>query len=219
MLKDFEAVIFDLDGTLIDSMGIWRQIDIDFLEERNIPFPEDLQQCLEGMCFKDAADYFIERFKLPETNEELQTIWNDMAHRKYSETPFKEDVKDFLNEAKRNGCKLGIATSNSTRLTEAVLKANDVYDLFDSILTGCDTRKSKPDPEVYLEAASLLNVNPEKCLVFEDVIPGIMAGKNAGMKVCGVDDINSAYCEGEKKELSDFYIYSYKELLNGEVLL
>ncbi len=219
MLKDYEAIIFDLDGTLIDSMGIWRQIDIDFLKERNIPFPEDLQQSLEGMCFKDAATYFIERFNLPESNDELQNIWNDMAHRKYSETPIKEGVKDFLLKAKENGCKLGIATSNSTRLTEAVLKANNVFDMFDSILTGCDTRKSKPDPEVYLEAASLLKVDPEKCLVFEDVIPGILAGKNAGMKVCGVDDVNSAYCESEKIKLSDYYIYSYKELLNGEVLI
>lgn len=215
MLKDFDALIFDMDGTLIDSMGIWKQIDIDYLAMKNIPFPDDLQQCIEGMCFHDTAQYFKNRFKVEETVEELEKTWNDMAYYKYShETKLKDGAFDFLTQAKKNGYKLGIATSNSKYLAEAVLKANGVYELFDTVLTGCDTKKSKPDPEIYLEASKLLDVPPNKCLVFEDVIPGIMAGKNAGMSVCAVDDFYSQYSINEKKALADMYIYSYNELID-----
>ena len=79
MLPDKKAVIFDLDGTLVDSMWMWRDIDIEFLGSRGITFPEDLQEKIEGMSFTETAQYFKETFPLEESVEELKAIWNEMA--------------------------------------------------------------------------------------------------------------------------------------------
>ena len=213
MFKDTEAFIFDMDGTLVDSMGLWKDIDVEYLSSKDIPFPENLQKDLEGMCFKDTAKYFKKRFKIEDSLETIETTWNDMAEYKYShEVDLKQGVLDILSFAKENGIKLGIATSNSRRLTDALLKAKGLDDTFDYVLTGCESLKSKPDPEIYLTAAAALGVKPEKCLVFEDIVAGIMAGKNAGMRVCCVDDKYSAYCLEDKKKLSDYYIYSYEDI-------
>ena len=213
MFKDTEAFIFDLDGTLVDSMGIWKEIDIEYLSSKEIPFPEDLQKDLEGMCFHDTARYFKKRFNIEDPCDIIEKTWNDMAEYKYShEVDLKKGVLDVLSYAKDNGIKLGIATSNSRRLTEALLKAKGLNDTFDYVLTGCESLKSKPDPEIYLTAASALDVSPDKCLVFEDIVAGIMAGKNAGMRVCCVDDKYSDYCKDEKQKLSDYYIYSYDDI-------
>ena len=213
MFKDTEAFIFDMDGTLVDSMGLWKEIDVEYLSSKDIPFPENLQKDLEGMCFKDTARYFKKRFKIEDSLETIEKTWNDMAEYKYShEVDLKKGILDILSFAKENGIKLGIATSNSRRLTDALLKAKGLEETFDYVLTGCESLKSKPDPEIYLTAAAALGVEPDKCLVFEDIVAGIMAGKNAGMRVCCVDDKYSEYCLEDKKKLSDYYIYSYDDI-------
>jgi len=88
----------------------------------------------------------------------------------------------------------------------------DLNDYFDVILSANDVPRGKPFPDVYLEVAKRLGVDPAKCLVFEDISMGIMAGKNAGMTVCGIDDDYSADDVDKKKELADYYIYSYDEV-------
>ncbi len=213
MFENKKAIIFDMDGTLVDSMGVWKNIDIEYLSSLNIPFPENLQKCIEGMCFHDTASYFKNRFGIKASLEEIEKIWNDMAEYKYShEVKVKDGVERLLKYAKETGLKLGIATSNSRRLTDALLKAKGLDSTFDFVLTGCETLKSKPDPEIYLEASKKLGIEPEYCLVFEDIVPGIMAGKNAGMTVVGVEDYYSEYAREEKKRLSDFYINSYLDI-------
>ena len=110
MWKDAEAVIFDLDGTLVDSMWIWKSVDIDFFKERNIELPDDLQGALDGMSFRETAVYMKNRFGFTETPEELMDIWNEMAHKKYQyEAPLKEGVLDFLKALKEKGIKPRLA--------------------------------------------------------------------------------------------------------------
>ncbi|MBO5303567.1 MAG: HAD family phosphatase [Lachnospiraceae bacterium] len=217
MLTNINAVIFDLDGTLVDSMGIWRDIDIEFLSQRNIAFEEDLQENIEGMSFTETAVYFKEHFKLTESIEELKTIWNQMAEHKYRyEIQPKPGALQYLAYLKKKGIKMGIASSNSPELIAAV---NDAYHLdtyISCIVTACSVNKGKPAPDVYLEAARQLEVLPENCLVFEDIVKGIEAGKNAGMKVCAIEDSYSAHQRDEKRKISDYYIQSYEELLAME---
>lgn len=214
MFKNIDALLFDMDGTLIDSMGVWKEIDIEYLHRYGYELPDDLQKCLEGLCFHDTAVYMKKRFNIPDDVETIKETWNEMALYKYTHSvKVKEGVLELLKFAKENGMKLAIATSNSRLLTTALLKEKKLEEYFDYVLTGCDSLKSKPDPEIYLTVAEKLNVNPQNCLVFEDVVAGIMAGKNANMKVVGVDDSYSKYCESEKRKLSDYYINSYKELV------
>lgn len=213
MFDNIKAVFFDMDGTIIDSMWMWRNIDIEFLGKRNIPLPMNLQQQIEGMSFSETAVYFKETFNLKESLDEIKAIWNNMAMDKYKyEVMLKPGVYDFLATLKANGYKLGIATSNSVELATCSLEARGIMDFFDSIVTGCDVGAGKPAPDVYLKSASNVNVRPDECLVFEDIIQGIEAGHNAGMKVCAVFDEYSADIDGLKREKADYYIKDYTDL-------
>lgn len=213
MLTNVKAVIFDLDGTLVDSMGIWKDIDIEYLGERGYALPDDLQKSIEGMSFSETAHYFKERFQLEDSIEEIKAAWNQMAWDKYSkEILFKTGAKEFVSFLRNAGIKTGIATSNSIELVKAVLKNHDMEKAFDSIHTSCEVKQGKPAPDIYELVASELKVAPSECLVFEDIPQGIMAGKNAGMKVCAISDDYSKAVVEEKKALSDYYIENYFEI-------
>ena len=214
ILKNMDAVIFDLDGTLVDSMWMWHQIDVEYLAKYGLTVPEGLQGEIEGFSFSETAVYFKERFQIPESPEEIKRTWNEMAWDKYMhEVPLKPGAAEFLKRCKERGILLGIATSNSRELVENVAAVHGFRDYFSCIMTSCDVGKGKPAPDIYLAVAGQLHVKPERCLVFEDIIPGIQAGKNAGMKVCAVEDAYSLPQAEEKKAAADFYIRDYSELL------
>ncbi len=213
MLKNKEAIIFDLDGTLVDSMWIWKAIDIEYLGRYNIALPPDLQAKIEGMSFDETAIYFKQEFAIPNTLDEIKNTWNEMAMDYYlTKVNLKEGVHELLEYCKDNNIKLGIATSNSKELMTAIAKVHELDQYFDCIMTGSDILKGKPAPDIYLTVASKLQTHPSKCLVFEDIVPGIMAGKNAGMTVCAVEDVYSADKRKQKQEYADYYIESYKDL-------
>jgi len=213
MMDDIQAVIFDLDGTLIDSMWMWRQIDIDYLARHGHELPADLQDSIEGMSFSETAVYFKERFFLSDSLEVIKADWNRMAYDIYvNEVPLKPGVLEFLQYLKRKGIKTGIATSNSRELLLAVLESLGITEYFDELHTSCEVTRGKPAPDIYLLVAKTLGVTPEHCLVFEDIIQGIHAGKAAGMRVCAVKDAFSVKQEEEKKASADWLIDSFSEL-------
>lgn len=221
MLENMEAVLFDLDGTLADSMGVWKEIDIDYLGRFQIPLPEKLQNEIEGMSFTETACYFKARFGIPDSVEQIKDDWNRMAWDKYaSEVSLKPGAYKFVKQCHDAGLKLGIATSNSREIVENFTRVHKISQYFTTIMTACDVQKGKPSPDIYLRTAEVLETKAHNCLVFEDIVAGIQAGKAAGMKVCAVDDVYSAYQRSEKKRLADYYIDSYVELLadEGEVI-
>ena len=213
MLKDIQAVIFDLDGTLVDSMWMWKKIDIEYLEKFGHDLPEDLQGAIAGMSFTETAQYFKTRFDLPVSVEEIKADWNQMAFDKYmNETPLKQGALQFLKDLKEAGIKTGIATSNSRHLVEAVTKQLEIDQYFDAIHTSCEVKQGKPAPDIYELVARNLGVEPKYCLVFEDIPEGIMAGRSANMRVCAIEDEHSAYLREEKRRLADYYINNYDEI-------
>ena len=170
MLEDIDAIIFDLDGTLVDSMWMWKDIDLEFLGERGLELPPTLQKEIEGMSFNETAELFIERFNLTETKDELKVIWNDMAYDKYAHVVRpKPGIIRFLDRARKAGYKMGIASSNSIELINAALANYDLFDYFDCIVSANDVPRGKPFPDVYLTVAKRLGVDPSRCLVFEDI--------------------------------------------------
>jgi HAD superfamily hydrolase (TIGR01509 family) len=213
MLNNIKAAIFDLDGTLIDSMGIWGKIDIDFLEKRGIEVPSDLREHIEHLSFIDTAKYFKNRFNLSETIEDIMDEWNNMAYYEYSNTVvLKPGAKEYLDCLKAKGIKLALATSNSHVLLEAVLKKNGVFNYFDSITTTIEVERGKNHPDIYLLSASKLQVSPEECMVFEDILPAVLGAKAAGMTVIAIND---SYSEHQREDIlknADYYIYEYEEL-------
>lgn len=215
MLEATKAVIFDLDGTLVDSMWMWKKIDIEFLGNYGFECPSELQKEIEGMSFSETAVYFKERFHLKESLEEIKEIWTEMSIDKYrNEVPLKRGAGDFLEFLYTNGIRAGIATSNGRQMVDAVIESLGIGRYFQTITTACEVAAGKPAPDIYLKVAADLGVSPSHCLVFEDVPAGIMAGKRAGMRVCAVDDVFSKHMEAEKRSLADYFITDYFEILN-----
>ena len=213
MLEGIKACFFDMDGTIIDSMWMWKDIDIRFLGDRGIELPGDLQKRIEGKSFSETAVFFKEEFALSESLDEIKSIWNDMAMEAYcNRVQLKDGVLEFLKELKARGIRTGIATSNSLDLAMGCLKALDVEKYFDTVVTGCCVGVGKPAPDIYLKCANDCQVNPGECLVFEDVMAGIESGHNAGMKVCAVYDEYSKSTDELKKQTADYYINSFKEI-------
>ena len=213
-LKDFKGILFDLDGTLVDSMWMWQQIDIEYLSRFGIPLPGDLQKEIEGMSFSETAAYFKKRFSLRDSLETIKADWNAMAAHKYGhEVFYKDGAEEFLSLCRQRNIRLGVATSNSRELVDIAAGALSFQDRMDCIMTACEVRKGKPAPDIYLAVAGRLGIAPEECLVFEDIPAGIAAGKAAGMKVCAVADEYSEDLREEKAAMADFYIDSYRELL------
>jgi len=213
MLTNKKAVIFDLDGTLVDSMWMWKAIDIEYLGRFGFDLPPSLQKDIEGMSFSETAVYFKETFQIPDTLEEIKATWNRMAYDKYTkEVPLKKGVQEFLDYCKENRILLGIATSNSRELVDATLKALNIKEYFACVMTACEVAKGKPAPDIYLAVAEKLQAEPSRCLVFEDIEMGIMAGKNAGMEVCAVEDEFSMNQIEAKKKLADYYIKDYFDI-------
>ncbi|MCH1983541.1 HAD family phosphatase [Ruminococcus sp. OA3] len=216
MLKNKKAMLFDLDGTLVDSMWMWKNIDMVYLSRHGKELPETLQHEIEGMSFTETAGYFKKRFSLNDSVETIKDEWLFMARDKYlHETPLKDGVFEFIMEMQKKDIRMGIASSNSRELVEAILKVHGLEECFSSVHTCCDVKRGKPEPDIYLLVAEELDADPAQCLVFEDIPAGILAGKRAGMQTCAVWDAYSVNQDEQKKSLADYYIHTYRDILEG----
>lgn len=216
MFKDIKAAIFDMDGTLIDSMWIWNNIDVEYLKKYNIAIPSDLKESIEHLSFSQTAQYFKDRFSLESSVEEITNEWNNMALNQYTnDVTLKPGAKEFLQLLKSNNIKIGLATSNCDMLLEIGLKSTGIYDYFDCITTTGEVSRGKSFPDVYLLCAERLGVPPNNCIVFEDILPAVIGAKAAGMKVIAVHDLYSEPQKSDLISLADLYIYKYNDLTDA----
>lgn len=216
--KDVDCVIFDMDGTLVDSMWVWGEIDQVYLGKYGLQVPADLSDEIRGMSVMQTALYFQSRFGIQDTVEEIIAKWNEMAWEKYTtEVPLKPGALLFLKYLQYHKIPCAIATSNSGVLAQGVLQSLKIRDYFAAIVTGEEIHNGKPAPDVYLEAARRVGVSPAHCFVFEDIPDGLQAAKAAGMRCAAIEDASSAHVREQKRELADYYIKDYYGLFNGNV--
>lgn len=214
-MNTIQAAIFDLDGTLVDSMWVWAEIDNEYLKNKGYDVPLNLKDNINHLSFTQVAMYFKETFNLDDSIETIMNDWNAMAYTHYSKNiVLKEGALDFLKKLKSSNIKLGLATSNSVPLLEAVLKNNNIYSYFNCITTTSEVSRGKDHPDVYLLAANKLGVNPSNCIVFEDIVPAILGAKAANMKTIAIYDEASENSKDELINLADKYIINFNDAMN-----
>lgn len=186
------GAVFDIDGTLLDSMPIWREVGNRYLKQNGIPEQEGLSDILFPMSLEEGAEYLHSHY-LPEKNAEA--IKNDILrivesfYRK--EVPLKKGVREFLYKLREHGVRMILATTGDENLAMEALQRLEVSGYFENILTCTGLHTTKRESLIYMKAMELLQCTPSETCVFEDVLHAIVSAKNSGAKVAAVADAES----------------------------
>lgn len=208
-LKRFKGAIFDLDGTLLDSLNVWKDVDELFFKERHLILPDDYFDTVNNMTFRETAQYTIERFQLDDSPEELMKQWQDMVYQAYaSSISFIDGAKTFLSELKALNIHLGIATTLDLSLVKACLNNHNLWDWFEAITTIQEVNHNKSYPDIYLKTAEKLALPSSQCVVFEDLPMAIRGAKLGGFYTVLVNS-------KELDDLADLTISSFHDLLKS----
>ena len=215
--SDIEAVIFDLDGTLADSMWMWADIDREYLSRFGLKPNRELGAKVAGMSMEETAAFFKANYGIKDSIDRIMQDWVDMSLDNYRhKVRFKPYAVRTLEVFRDNGVRMAIASSNGMEMVRACLESNDTARYFDAVVTSSEVRQGKPAPDVYLLAARRIGADPRHCLVFEDIPAGVIAGHAAGMKTIGVRDDYSSGSESDMRALADAYFDGFKDFLIAE---
>lgn len=211
MPMNFKAYIFDLDGTVLDSMGVWRNIDIDFLGKRGLPFTEEYAKALSSMKLNLAAEYTIDLYALKEKPQDIISEWLEAAREAFAyKVGLKPYAKEFLELLHSKGIPAAIATTSQKELYVPAVQRNGIEGLFGAVVDSDMVSTGKETPEIFLHAARLLKTEPSDCLVFEDTFSGISSAKSAGFKVAAILDKNNENLHSEIRKIADFAEYDFE---------
>lgn len=205
MKKQF--AIFDMDGTLIDSMGFWNRLADEFLARRGFPpLSPELQEESIALTMEGTANLFIREYHLPETAEQICSEINGLMERHYrTDVPLKPGAAAFLERMKAAGVRMCIASSTNPVLIDICLRRLGVRDYFDFLLSCEEVGEGKNRPTVYLEAARRLGGTPENTVIFEDILVAAQTAKGAGFSLGVIYDVNSDAEQPQLKKLADCY--------------
>ena len=207
---NIRGAIFDADGTLLDSMGIWDTLGEDYLRTKGKIPRENLRETFRDMSLLQAACYYRENYALTESPEKIVEELNAMIASFYEkEAPLKEGAAAFLEELCQRNIKMCIATATDHSLIRAALKRCGVLHYFTFILTCGQAGAGKDTPTIYEEALALLGTGKKETFVFEDALYALKTAKTAGFPTVGVKDPSSAVQEREIIKQADYYLYTF----------
>ena len=207
-------LIFDMDGTLIDSNGIWRDVDIAFLEKRNMPYTKEYYEGVAHTIFPLAAVFTKEFCHLEESCEEIMAEWMELAGDMYATSvTVKPGVREYLEQCKAAGERMMVLTSSVPQHCRTALTHLGLMPYFERVIFAQELGLEKKNPETFRRAAAIMGVTPEECTVYDDSVAACRGAKAAGMTVVGVyDDYFDATVE-EMRQVCDRYIMSFEEMM------
>lgn len=213
MEKRFKGAIFDLDGTIVDSMGMWRNLDRSFIMSQGIEYKPEMSKAIVGMTLEQAADYFNKALGLGKTTEQILSEWETHLYDQYeSKIPLKRNSEKLIEKWHREGVKMCVATLTDKLMAKTVLEKYGLLDKMEFILTVAEVGKSKLYPDIYLKCAENMGLIPEECIVLEDTCHAIETAKNAGFTVYAIDE-DTAVKKEKIHSLCDRYIMDFNELI------
>lgn len=217
-MHEFKGAIFDMDGTLLDSMPVWKRLTQGYLKQFGVHITDQDYAVTEGFSQPQVAQYFADRYpELPDAQSLMDGMDRLISARYEAIAKPKEGVLDFLEGLRRRGVKMAIATLTARRHAEKALRDRDMLDYFEFMLTIEDVGISKREPDIYLQAAARMGLEPAECTVFEDAPYACTTAKRAGFYVCGVAEPAYAAGETELRAASDLIIERSFDELRGKI--
>ena len=208
----YKGAIFDLDGTLVDSMPVWENLGSNYLKKLRIKPTEDIGETIKTMTLLECAHYFQREHGVTHTIEQIIMGFSNMISRQYEEDILlKPQVRPFLEKLRREGVRCCVLTANERHLAEACLARNDALKYFEFILTCSEVGCGKDNPTVFRQALKRLGTPKEETMVFEDALHAVETAKSAGFHVTGVYDKTAAREEKTIRSIADCYVYTFDE--------
>lgn len=204
-----KGVIFDMDGVIIDSEPIHKQLERELLEESGGDYSQIDHAAFMGTTDAQMWGALKEQFNFERSVEELIRLKQERFIAKLDQIPLVDNVLEFMTALRSIGCKLGLASSNNERSVEAIKNKFGLAEYIDVFVHGEAVTKGKPHPDIFLTAAKQMGLAPGDCLVIEDSRNGVLAAKAAGMKCVGFQNKNS---KGQDLSEADLIVGSYQEL-------
>ena len=204
---DKKFAIFDMDGTLVDSMGFWNRLADEYLAKFGLPgLSPALKEESIALTMVESAQLFIREFGIPGTPEQIAGDINALMEEHYrTDVPLKPGAADFLARLRDAGVKMCIASSTNPVLIDICLRRLGVRDHFEFLLSCEEVGEGKNKPTVYLEAARRMGGTPENTVIFEDILVAAQTAKGAGFSLGVIYDVNSEAEQPQLKKLADCY--------------
>lgn len=205
-------LIFDFDGTLVDSMRQWAGKMINILEKNSIHYPNDIIKIITPLGDRGAARYFIKNLGLDMVEDDIVSQMDEYAIKEYTyNISAKETVISTLKTLKAQGYSLNVLTASPHKMLDVCLKRIGIFDLFDNVWSCDDFGTTKADVNIYYNVAGCLQTATNNCIFFDDNLNALSVAKKSGMSVIGVYDESSAEYETEIRKICDKYIYKLNE--------
>lgn len=207
------GAIFDVDGTLIDSMSMWMHFGSDFVRSFGIDAGRELDWKIRYFSLRETAQYLSATYPVLGSADDIE----EMCRRKtvkfyYEEVNLKPGARELLDALCDSGVKLYIATATYRQLIEGALRRLEIWDKFSGALTCAEVGSGKDKPDIFLAARAALGTETDETWVFEDAMHAMKTAKSCGFKVCGVYDDSEADHKKEISEICDVYVNSFEEL-------
>ena len=212
---EIKAVIFDMDGTLVDSTGLWHEIDKAFFRKRGMEIPSDYAQKIVHLGLKQAAIFTKEEYGIKETPQEIMDEWHQMSLDMYrNDVQLKEGVVELLEFFKKNNVPMAIATANDEQLYMPCVERLRIGKYFDFIADVNNVKEGKQSARIYEYLAEKMSAKKENTMVIEDMPTCIKTAFNNGFITVAVHDNASAQFEEQKRKYSHLYINNFFELID-----